>query len=179
MYESNNAQAFWDVPLFTEHQEVRADRVDACITNHVSKRVITLEMSCPWVTNREKKKEEKTTKYRPLRLELKHNHQGYNVKQCDIIMNVLRGWSLHLEDELNDLVGSKSKEVLHYMQKAVSSETLNISRSDVNNDYRPLFNNFLPSIFSGPLIIKEIIDSRISYKFERILKILMFVQLPF
>lgn len=44
-YKSNNAQAFWDVPLFAEHQEVRANRVDARIINHVSKRVITLEMS--------------------------------------------------------------------------------------------------------------------------------------
>ena len=49
----------------------------------------------------------------------------------------------------------------------------------MNNDYRPRFINILPSIFSGPLIIKEIIDSRISYTFERILKILMIVQLPF
>ena len=63
VYESNNAQAFWDVPLFAEHQEVRANRVGARIINHVSKPVNTLEMSCPWVTNREKKKEEKTTKY--------------------------------------------------------------------------------------------------------------------
>ena len=49
----------------------------------------------------------------------------------------------------------------------------------MKNDYRPPFINFLPSIFSGPLIIKEIIDSRISYTFEKILKILMIVQLPF
>ena len=39
--------------------------------NHVLKRVITLEMSCP---NREKKKEEKTTKYGPLRWELRRLH---------------------------------------------------------------------------------------------------------
>ena len=45
MYESNNAQAIRDVPLFAEHQEVRANRVDARIINHVSKRVITLEMN--------------------------------------------------------------------------------------------------------------------------------------
>ena len=31
VYESNNAQAFWDVPLLAEHQEVRANRVDARI----------------------------------------------------------------------------------------------------------------------------------------------------
>ena len=41
------------------------------IINHVLKRVITLEMSYPWVTDREKKKEEKTTNYGPLRRELK------------------------------------------------------------------------------------------------------------
>ena len=129
VYESNNAQAFWDVPLFAEHQEVRANRVDARIINHVSKRVITLEISCPCVTNREKKKEEKTTKYGPLRWELKQNYQGYKVKQYNIIMDVLGGWSRDLKDELNELVGSKSKGVLHNMQKAVISGTLNISRT--------------------------------------------------
>ena len=40
----------------------------------------------------------------------------------------------------------------------------------MNNDYRPPFINFLPSMFSGPVIIKEIIDSRINYTLERILR---------
>ena len=84
--------AFWGAPLFAEHQEVRANRVDARIINHESKRAITLEMSCQWVTNREKKEEEKTTKYGPLRWELKQKQQGYEVKQYIIIMDVLGGW---------------------------------------------------------------------------------------
>ena len=46
-------------------------------------------------------------------------------------MDVLRGWSLDLEDELNELVGSKSYGVLHNMQKVVILGTLNVSRSDV------------------------------------------------
>jgi len=41
-------------------------------------------------------------------------------------MDVLGGWSRDLEDELNELVGSKSKGVLHNMPKAVISGTLNI-----------------------------------------------------
>ena len=127
MYESNNAQAFWDVPLFAEHQEVRAKRVDAHIINHLSKLVITLGMSGPWVTNREKKKEEKITKYGLLRWEVKQKYQGYEVKQYNIIMDALGGWCRDLEVELKELVGSKSKEVLHNMQKAVISGTLNIS----------------------------------------------------
>ena len=54
-----NAQAFWDVPLFAEHQEVRANRVDARIINHESKQVITHEMSCLWLTTGRKKRSRK------------------------------------------------------------------------------------------------------------------------
>ena len=42
VYEAINAHAFWDVPFFAELQEVRANRVDARIINHESKRVIML-----------------------------------------------------------------------------------------------------------------------------------------
>ena len=129
VYEANNAQAFWDVPLFAQHQEVKANRVDARIINHESKRVITLEMSCPGATNRQKKREEKTTKYGLLRWELKQKYQGYEVKQYKYVMDVLGGWCRDLEAELKELVGSKSKGVLHNMQKAVISRALNIPRT--------------------------------------------------
>ena len=88
-----------------------------------------MEQSCPWVTNREKKKEEKTTKYGPLRWELKQKYQGYEVKQYNIIMDVLGGWCRDLEVKLKELVGSKSKGVLCNMQKAVLSGTLKISQT--------------------------------------------------
>ena len=129
MYDANNRQAFWDVPLLGEHQEVRANRVDPRIINHESKRVITPEMRCPWVTNREKKEEEKTTrKYGPHRWELK-KYQGYEVKQYNIIIDVLGGRCRDLEVKLKELVGSKSNGVLHDMQKAVLSGTLNSART--------------------------------------------------
>ena len=81
VYESDDVQAYWDVLMFAEHQEMRSNRVDARIVNHKSKQVITLEMSCPWVNNREKKSEEKTFKYGPLRWELKQQFPGYEVQQ--------------------------------------------------------------------------------------------------
>jgi len=80
VYESDNVQAYWDVPMFAEHQEMRSNRVDARIANHKSKQVTTLEMSCPWVNNREKNSEEKTLKYGPLRWELKQQFPGYEVQ---------------------------------------------------------------------------------------------------
>lgn len=79
--------------LFAEHQEVRANRLDARIVNHKTKEVIALEMSyaCPWVRNRDKKNIENTMKYGPLRWELKQQYPGYDVKQLNCIMNALGG----------------------------------------------------------------------------------------
>ena len=55
VYEGAYAQAYWDVPVFGEYQDIRANRIDARIVNHQEKKVITMEMSCPWVSNRQKK----------------------------------------------------------------------------------------------------------------------------
>ena len=34
VYELDDVQAYWDVPMFSEHQEMRSNRVDARIVNH-------------------------------------------------------------------------------------------------------------------------------------------------
>ena len=79
------------------YKSEKANRVDARFVNHVSKKVMTIEMSCPWISNREKKSEEKTMKYGPLRWELKEQFKGYDVHQYNIIMDVLGGWSKETE----------------------------------------------------------------------------------
>ena len=71
VYESSEAFAFWDVPVYAGHTIVEANRVDARFVDHKNKKVWTVEMSCPWMEHREKKSEEKTVKYGPLRFELK------------------------------------------------------------------------------------------------------------
>ena len=65
VYESENVKAYWDVPMYANQQEVRCY---ARTVNHKCKRVVTLEMSCPWVNNRKRKDKEKTLKYGPLSL---------------------------------------------------------------------------------------------------------------
>ena len=92
-------------------QEVRANRVDARVVNHESKKVITIEMNCPWISNREKKSEEKTMKYSPLRWELKEQYKGYEVHQYNIIRDVLGG-SKETESSVRSLVGRKTTQVL-------------------------------------------------------------------
>ena len=73
---SEQVEAWWDVPVYADHHEVRANRVDARVVNSESKKVMTIEMSCPWISNREKKSEEKTMKYGSLRWELKKQYKG-------------------------------------------------------------------------------------------------------
>ena len=77
LYKSEQVEAWWDVPVYADHLKVRANRVDARVVNHESKKVMTTEMSCPWISNQEKKSEEKTMKYGPLRWELKEQYKGY------------------------------------------------------------------------------------------------------
>ena len=76
-YESRDAQAFWDIPIYSVLTEVRANRVDARIINHKAKKVTTLLTSCPWIENRTRKDAEKTLKYGPMRWELKQQFKGY------------------------------------------------------------------------------------------------------
>ena len=129
VYETAEAQAYWDVPVDGEFQELRANRVDARIVNNQHKQVIALEMSCPWVSNRDKKTSEKTMKDAPLRWEMKQRYPGYEITQYKIIIDLLEGWSKDLNDTLQKLVGNRAKDVLRKMQKACLSGTLNIART--------------------------------------------------
>ena len=62
VYESSEALAFWDVPVYEEHTIVKANRVDVRFVDHKNK-VWAVEMSYPWMKHREKKSDEKTVKY--------------------------------------------------------------------------------------------------------------------
>ena len=129
VYEGAHAQAYWDVPVYGEYQDLRANRIDARIVNHQEKKVIAMEMSCPWVSNRQRKTSEKTMKYAPLRWELKQKYPGYEISQYNIIVDVLGGWSTDVEVAVKELVGRRHRDVLKKMQRACLSATLNIART--------------------------------------------------
>lgn len=54
------AEAYWDVSVFPDHTFVQANRVDDRPVDHNIKKLLMVEMSCPWVNNRAKKDTEKT-----------------------------------------------------------------------------------------------------------------------
>jgi len=60
-YKSDQASTFWDVPVYAEKTEVRASRIDVRDLDK-QKKMLLLEMSCPWMANRKQKEEKKTFK---------------------------------------------------------------------------------------------------------------------
>ena len=68
-------------------------------------------------------------KYAPLRWELKQQYPGYEIKQVNIIIDVLGAWySTEVISGIRGLLGrERSKEVLKKMQKAILSSSLNIT----------------------------------------------------
>ena len=70
--------------MYAEHACVKANRVDPQFVDHKGKQVCTIEMSFPWVENRGKKSEEKTSKHSQLRWELKRQYPSYDIEQCNI-----------------------------------------------------------------------------------------------
>ena len=103
--------------------------MDARFVDHEKKRVLAVDMSCPWTDNREKKQEKKTTKYGPLCWELKQQFPGYDIWQYNIIIDVLGGWSIEVDKVMRELFRRQGGEILLQMQKAVISHTLNITRT--------------------------------------------------
>ena len=63
LYKNQRAKAYWDVRVYANNIEVRANRIDARIVDKEKKKILLLEMSCPWMENRKAKETEKTLKY--------------------------------------------------------------------------------------------------------------------
>ena len=58
-----------------------------------------------------------------------NNNNTYTVKQFNIIIDVLGGWSREVDLAMRELFGTRGGDVLLRMQKAVISHSLNIART--------------------------------------------------
>ena len=48
MYQDDKVTAYWDVPVFAEQLQVRANRVDAGLLDKENKEMMLTVMNCPW-----------------------------------------------------------------------------------------------------------------------------------
>ena len=61
--------------------------------------------------------------------ELKQKYNGFGVKQYNVIIDVLGGYSKDLEESVRKLLGARARGVVEQMQESVIWNTLNIART--------------------------------------------------
>ena len=61
--------------------------------------------------------------------ELKQKYNGFGVKQYNLIIDVLGGYSKDLEESVRKLLGARARGVVEQMQESVIWNTLNIART--------------------------------------------------
>ena len=112
MYESTDAQVFWDVPVYAEHTSFCLSQQGGCTSCRAqSEEGASCGNELPLVG--QPRKEEK---YEPLRWEFTKRYPGYKIVQLNIIMDILGGWSKELEVKMNKTFGAQSSDVLKRIQ---------------------------------------------------------------
>ena len=104
-YENEGIVVFWDIPEYSGHNdnEARTLRPDGKIILKAEKVIFVLEMSVPWVENRDAKYVEKEDKYVDIVQNLKIDNPGFKVSQLTFIMDCLGGSSKSLTNSLKEL----------------------------------------------------------------------------
>ena len=95
------------------------------LINQKTKTVVVIECSCPWITNMQKKEEEKTEKYREVRAELQRRYEDFHVDQINVLLDVMGGYTKPLKASLVALLGQEkvAKAVLKRMQKQTTQRS--------------------------------------------------------
>ena len=105
-YKNDRASAFWDVPVYAEKTEVRANRIDARVVDK-HKKVVLLETSCLWMANRKQNEEENTSKYALLGWEIRQQYPHYILLSSNFM------WAEHVEHVISK-VNQRLRHLLPY-----------------------------------------------------------------
>ena len=126
-YENEELIVLWDIPEYSGDEDEGEDNVlrpDGKLVFKQEKKIVLLEMSVPWIENRELKIKEKEDKYKDIVTRLKVENPGHSVVQATFIIDVLGGYSAHLKENIAK-VGHKGDDIERItvkMQKIVLSE---------------------------------------------------------
>ena len=129
-YENDDVCLLWDIPEFTgrDGEDVNDNEVlrpDSRLMLKKEKVMFILEMSVPWIQNREIKFENKEDKYKDLLINMRGLYKDYKIEQVTFIIDVLGGYSKSLVDSLKKLkfTDVERSSILRNAQKIVLSES--------------------------------------------------------
>ena len=131
-YESDEYLVHWDVPEYSgKDGESNRDaaRPDGKLIMKKEKKVILIEQTIPWISNRDVKYEYKKNKYLEVQSFLRLEYPGYEVDQVTLVMDVFGGYSQNLRENIEKVLGKGSAErVIMNMQKSVISSEAHLCR---------------------------------------------------
>ena len=118
---------YWDIPEYQGHDDEEDDKVlrpDGKIIRKDVKKIYVLEMSIPWIDNRESKINEKVEKYKSIVQGMKVDNPLFEVQQLTFIVDCLGGYSKSFLDALKTLGFTKTEieSICLDTQKIVISE---------------------------------------------------------
>ena len=104
-YENEDVCLLWDIPEFTgrDGEDVNDNEVlrpDGRLMLKKEKVMYVLEMSVPWIQNRETKFKDKEDKYKDLLINMRGLYKDYKIEQVTFIIDVLGGYSQSFIDSL-------------------------------------------------------------------------------
>ena len=126
-YENEELLVLWDIPEYSgrdDEAEERLLRPDGKIIFKKQQLIYLVEMSVPWIENREAKLLEKVGKYEHIVRSLKVEYPDFQVDQVTLIIDCLGGFSKSLNVNLQKLTFSipECRHTVLGMQKIVVSE---------------------------------------------------------
>ena len=130
MYEKDDITVYWDIPEYSGYADETEQplRPDGKIVNRKEKVIFLLEMTVPWIENRESKEEEKVEKYQHIVQSLKIDNPGYDVKQLTFVIDCLGGYSKSLPSSLRlmKLSVREVDSVILGIQKIIVTEAVSL-----------------------------------------------------
>jgi hypothetical protein len=131
LYENEKISLYWDIPEYLgydDEDESKVLRPDGKLIIKQQNKMFVLEMSVPWISNREVKFGKKKKKYKDLIASMKILHPQYDIEQVTFIIDSLGGYSESLVHALKTLEfdSNEIKRMLLNIQKIVLTESRNI-----------------------------------------------------
>ena len=134
-YENEIFKLWWDCPEYTGHDNevphpLRPDG-KIMINDGNAKKIFLVEMTVPWIENREEKYLHKCKKYNNILQNLKFEYPNYEVDQITIVMDVFGGYGKDLTKNLKKIIKQKEtvQSIITNMQKTIISSAANLSRT--------------------------------------------------
>ena len=94
------------------------------------KKIFLVEMTVPWINNRDIKYELKHSKYRDIQVNLKLEFPDFKIDQITLVIDVFGGHSQHLYNNIRKVIDEKkeAESIIRNMQKTVIKSEANLVR---------------------------------------------------